>query len=62
VVVHLPQSFPFLAAFRKIAMGLGASPGQNDRDPRKIIRFSREANDNTGKPCRKSAAGQWLPI
>jgi hypothetical protein len=27
VVVHLPQSFPFLAAFRQIAMGLGASPG-----------------------------------
>ena len=25
VVVHLPQSFPFLAAFRQIAMGLGAS-------------------------------------
>ena len=27
VVVHLPQSFPLLAAFRQIAMGLGASPG-----------------------------------
>jgi hypothetical protein len=27
VVVHLPQSFPFLAAFRTIAQGLGASPG-----------------------------------
>jgi hypothetical protein len=27
VVVHLPQSFPFLAAFRQIAMVLGASPG-----------------------------------
>ena len=27
VVVHLPQSFPFLAAFRQIAIGLGASPG-----------------------------------
>ena len=27
VVIHLPQSFPFLAAFRQIAMGLGASPG-----------------------------------
>ena len=27
VVVHLPQSFPFLAAFRQIAVGLGASPG-----------------------------------
>lgn len=26
-VVHLPQSFPFLAAFQKIAVGLGASPG-----------------------------------
>jgi hypothetical protein len=26
-VVHLPQSFPFLAAFRQIAVGLGASPG-----------------------------------
>ena len=25
-VVHLPQSFPFLAAFQKIAVGLGASP------------------------------------
>jgi len=27
VVVHLPQSFPFLVAFRQIAMGLGAVPG-----------------------------------
>jgi hypothetical protein len=27
VVVHLPQSFPFLAAFRQIAMGQGASTG-----------------------------------
>jgi hypothetical protein len=27
LVVHLPQSFPFLAAFRQIAMGLGASMG-----------------------------------
>jgi hypothetical protein len=27
MVVHLPQSFPFLAAFRTIAKGLGASPG-----------------------------------
>jgi hypothetical protein len=27
VVVHLPQSFPFQAAFRQIAVGLGASPG-----------------------------------
>jgi len=27
VVVHLPQAFPFLTAFRQIAMGLGASPG-----------------------------------
>ena len=27
VVVHLPQSFPFLAAFRQIAVGLGASTG-----------------------------------
>jgi len=27
VVIHLPQSFPFMAAFRQIAMGLGASPG-----------------------------------
>jgi hypothetical protein len=27
VVVHLPLSFPFLAAFRQMAMGLGASPG-----------------------------------
>jgi hypothetical protein len=27
VVIHLPLSFPFMAAFRKIAMGLGASPG-----------------------------------
>ena len=29
VVVHLPQSFPFMAVFRTIAMGLGASPGQD---------------------------------
>ena len=27
MVIHLPQSFPFLAAFRHIALGLGASPG-----------------------------------
>jgi hypothetical protein len=27
MVVHLPQSFPFLAAFRHMAMELGASPG-----------------------------------
>ena len=27
VVVHLPLSFPFLAAFRQIAVGLGASTG-----------------------------------
>ncbi len=27
VIVHLPQSFPFLAAFRQIAVGSGASPG-----------------------------------
>jgi len=27
VVVHLPQSFPFLAAFQQIAMGLGALLG-----------------------------------
>ena len=27
VVIHLPQSFPFMAAFRQIAMRLGASPG-----------------------------------
>ena len=27
VVIHLPQSFPFLAAFRQIAMSMGASPG-----------------------------------
>ena len=27
MVVHLPQSFPFLAAFQHIALGLGASPG-----------------------------------
>lgn len=27
VVIHLPQSFPFLVAFRQIAMGLGAVSG-----------------------------------
>jgi len=27
MVVHLPQSFPFLATFRQIALELGASPG-----------------------------------
>jgi hypothetical protein len=27
MVVHLPQSFPFLETFRHIAMQLGASPG-----------------------------------
>jgi hypothetical protein len=27
MVVHLPQSFPFLATFRHMAMALGASPG-----------------------------------
>ena len=27
LVVHLPQSFPYLAAFQKISMGLGASQG-----------------------------------
>jgi hypothetical protein len=27
VVVHLPQSFPFLATFRHVALELGASPG-----------------------------------
>ena len=27
VVVHLPASFPFLPAFRQVAMALGASPG-----------------------------------
>ena len=27
IVLHLPQSFPFLATFRHIAMELGASPG-----------------------------------
>jgi hypothetical protein len=27
MVVHLPQSFPFLATFRHVAMELGASPG-----------------------------------
>ncbi len=27
VAVHLPQSFPFLAVFRRMAMELGASPG-----------------------------------
>lgn len=27
VVVHLPSSFPFLTAFRQVALALGASPG-----------------------------------
>ena len=27
MVVHLPQSFPFLATFRHMAIELGASPG-----------------------------------
>jgi hypothetical protein len=27
MVVHLPQSFPFLATFRHMALELGASPG-----------------------------------
>jgi hypothetical protein len=27
VVVHLPSSFPFLPAFRQVALALGASPG-----------------------------------
>ena len=27
VVVHLPASFPFLPAFRRVALALGASPG-----------------------------------
>ncbi|MDE3188321.1 MAG: IS1380 family transposase, partial [Acidobacteriota bacterium] len=27
VVIHMPQSFPFLTAIRQIALGLGASPG-----------------------------------
>jgi hypothetical protein len=26
MVVHLPQSFPFLATFRHMALELGASP------------------------------------
>jgi hypothetical protein len=27
IALHLPQSFPFLATFRQIALELGASPG-----------------------------------
>jgi hypothetical protein len=27
MVIHLPQSFPFLTTFRHMAMELGASPG-----------------------------------
>jgi hypothetical protein len=27
VVLHLPASFPFLPAFRQVALALGASPG-----------------------------------
>ena len=27
VVVHLPASFPFLPTFRRVTLGLGASPG-----------------------------------
>ena len=27
MVVHLPASFPFLPAFRRVALALGASPG-----------------------------------
>jgi len=27
VVVHLPASFPFLPAFRQVALALGASTG-----------------------------------
>ncbi len=27
VVVHLPASFPFLPAFRQVALALGATPG-----------------------------------
>ena len=27
MVVHLPQSFPFLTMFRHMALALGASPG-----------------------------------
>jgi hypothetical protein len=27
VVVHLPASFPFLPAFRQVALALSASPG-----------------------------------
>ena len=27
VMVHLPASFPFLPAFRTVALALGASPG-----------------------------------
>jgi len=38
VVVHLPQSFPFLAAFRQIAIGLGASR-ISDQYLRKNIHF-----------------------
>ena len=27
MVLHLPASFPFLPAFRQVALALGASPG-----------------------------------
>jgi len=27
MVLHLPASFPFLHAFRQVALALGASPG-----------------------------------
>jgi len=62
VVVHLPQSFPVLAAFRQIAMGWEHRRDRTTAIHTKQSTFRMKANDNTAKPCLKSAAEQWLPI
>jgi hypothetical protein len=41
--------------------GAGSIDGIERPPSRKIIHFSHGANEDTGKPCLKSAAGQWLP-
>jgi hypothetical protein len=58
VVVHLPASFPFLPAFRRVALALGASPGNTGLAvPENIL----PALTNQGKPCPKTAAALSLP-
>jgi len=52
MVVHLPQSFPFLATFRIIALELGASPGRTASLHKKTFRLHDESY-RTGKPCHE---------